>query len=355
MFQKFNEYLSNLGSQKETSEDRPKFEYTLNRDAKKQLKQSEERPKIVVLYDLSGGTAYCDRTVVYLENKGFDVVLVTPEEGLDHPVFKGRFNGIYLPGGPNVPVHDPSDRRRKLEHDLTRIAESRDLPLLGICRGEQTVGDYHGCRVTDIPEDEHQHELHYEHIDEVYKETQDPTYNSKVVVGHGSQLYWALQTKLNYRGTEDIEYYVTCLHHQHVEEDQANISFQVTGRGKFDRLVESFEKKTGKYYTVGYQHHPEAVISSCEEIREERVSHVRTKSLRAQLDVNHFSDPDIAYQVELKFDKKLRAALEKTPDERAARAEMGFFSKQVKNHYLDEAPKQEAQATDIDYNAYFCS
>ncbi|KTC91072.1 anthranilate synthase component II [Fluoribacter dumoffii] len=343
MFQKFSDYLSGFGfATKDTSEEKPKFEYSLDKDKKEQLKDSEEKPKVVALYDKSGGTTYCDLTIEYLETKGFEVIPVTPQEGLSHPAFTGKVNGIYLPGGPNVPVNDHRDPRKKFEGDLTELAQTKDIPLLGICRGQQTVGHFHGLNVTDIPEDANQHELHYEHFDTVFNDTKDPTYNSKVVVGEGSQLYNALHYKLKHKDKGDIEYNVTCLHHQHVEENEANSSLRVTGRGKFDGLVESVEKRTGKYYTLGLQHHPEAVISACSEARREKVNRIKEEALEAQVDVNHFSDPDIAYYTTIQYDKKLREAYTPSKDEKAARAELGFFSKQVKQHYLESAPKREA-------------
>ncbi|KTD01293.1 gamma-glutamyl-gamma-aminobutyrate hydrolase family protein [Fluoribacter gormanii] len=349
MFQKFTDYLSNLGSAKNTSKEKPKFEYTLNRDEKELLKHSEEKPKIIILYDREGGTIYCDLLIDYLKGKGFDVIPVTPQEGLSHPAFNGRVDGIYLPGGPNVPVQDDSDPRKKFEGELTKLAESRDIPLLGICRGQQTVGHYHGYKVTDIPEDAEQHELHYEHFDAVYKETQDATFNNKVVVVEGSQLYNALHSKLKHKDKSNIEYNVTCLHHQHVEENQDNNSLRVTGRGKFDRLVESFEKRTGKYYTIGFQHHPEAVISICGEVRKIKLDQIDRDSLEALADVDPVSDPDELYRVRYQCEKKESEVLEETWNEKAAKAEIGFFSKQVKQHYLDKAPKKEETQDTNDY------
>ncbi|QMT61634.1 gamma-glutamyl-gamma-aminobutyrate hydrolase family protein [Legionella sp. PC997] len=354
MFQRLREFVYGSPVQN-TNEARPKFEYALNKDEKEQLKQSEEKPKIVALYDKEGGTAYCDLTMNYLQAKGFDVIPVTPQEGLTHPAFTGKVNGIYLPGGPNVPVHDNSDPRKKLEGDLTELAQSKDIPLLGICRGQQTVAHFHRYEVTDIPEDSNQHELHYEHFDAVYKETQDPTYNSKVVVHEGSQLYNALRYKLNQK-EGDIEYNVTCLHHQHVQEDPQNTSLQVTGRGKFDRMVESVEKRTGRFYTIGFQHHPEAVLSSCAEAREQKISELNTKYYDEQIGVNHFSDPEVGYHVLRQHEKRLREVTRAKPrDLQAAKGELGFFSSQVKKHYLTDAPKVDTKAKDDDYYAYFCS
>ncbi|MCE0723817.1 MULTISPECIES: gamma-glutamyl-gamma-aminobutyrate hydrolase family protein [Legionella] len=354
MFQKFTDYLFNSNNTKSnTSDEKPKFEYALKKDEKKQLKSSEEKPKIIALYDKSGGTTYCDLTINYLESKGIEVTPVTPEEGLNHPAFNGKFNGIYLPGGPNIPVDDPSDPRKKFEGQLTELAHTQDIPLLGICRGEQTIGHHHGHPVKDIPETTDQHEVHYEYFDTVYRETQDPTYNSKVVVGKGSQLYNALHHKLNYKeGSGGIEYNVTCLHHQHVEEHPENSDLQVSGRGKFDSLIESVEKRTGKYYTIGLQHHPEAVISSCAETRKEKISRIKSEAEEARFNANFF-DPDVAIHTELTYSQRVREAHIKSNDEKAARAELGFFSTQVRQHHLERLVKKED--TENTRDSYFLS
>lgn len=118
MFQKFTDYLSNLGSAKNTSKEKPKFEYTLNRDEKELLKHSEEKPKIIILYDREGGTIYCDLLIDYLKGKGFDVIPVTPQEGLSHPAFNGRVDGIYLPGGPMFQYMMIVIRVRNLKENL---------------------------------------------------------------------------------------------------------------------------------------------------------------------------------------------------------------------------------------------
>ncbi|MCW8408846.1 gamma-glutamyl-gamma-aminobutyrate hydrolase family protein [Legionella sp. PATHC035] len=358
MFQKLSEFLSGiraLNNARSISEEKPKFEYSLDKEKKEQLKQADEKPKVIALYDKSGGTTYCDLTIEYLQKKGLEVVPVTPDEGLNHPVFSGKVNGIYLPGGPNVPVHNPNDPRMRLEGELAELAQKRDIPLLGICRGQQTVGHHHGYKIADIPEDAQEHQPHYEHFETVYNETQDATYNSRVVVGEGSQLYNALHYKLKPKERSNIEYNVTCLHHQHVEESPDNSSLVISGRGKFDSLIESVEKRTGKYYTVGLQHHPEAVISACEEARQEKLREIKEQAFQAQLDVNHFSDPDIAYMMELKYAQRLKdAALLKSRDEKAARAELGFFSKQVKHHYLDDAPTKE-QSQDLRDHLFWTS
>jgi gamma-glutamyl-gamma-aminobutyrate hydrolase PuuD len=68
------------------------------------------------------------------------------------------------------------------------LAQERDIPFLGICRGLQTIGYHEGLAVTDLPNDANKG---YPHYDEPYGD-----YNRKVVIKSGSQLHNALQQEL---------------------------------------------------------------------------------------------------------------------------------------------------------------
>lgn len=349
MFQKLKDYLYSTETQEQ-----PKFEFALNKDQKIQLKSSEEKPTVVALYDKSGGTTFCDLTVDYFKSKGIEVTPVSPSEGLNHPVFKGKVHGIYLPGGPNVPVQDSSDPRKKFEGELTHLAKESDIPLLGICRGLQTIGHHQGYDVCDIPEDHEQRQPHYDKFDSVYQETEDPTYNNKVVVKRGSLLHTALQYKLKNKDDNDIEYNVTCLHHQHMQLDEVNRNLWVSGYSKHDGLVESVEKRTGRYWSAGLQHHPEAVISSCEDARKEKLQELEDQ-LEKSRSTSNYLDPDFSIHAEISYASQMRRVRNtRTRDEKAARAELGFFTKQVKHNYLAQAPKKVVKETSYEDYLFSC-
>jgi|GEM_PF-2149032 gamma-glutamyl-gamma-aminobutyrate hydrolase PuuD len=326
-----------------TSETATEHQFTLTRHEKhyiKQLQDQQIKPVVVALYDKRDGTTYADMVIDHLDKKGLQIIMVASDEGFNHSIFDDRnihtINGIYLPGGPNVPVHDDADPRKKFEGELTGLASSRDIPLLGICRGQQTIGHHHGYAVQDLEQyDSHYSYGHESQYEEIYATTGNPSLNNRVVVGKGSLLHRALQEKLKYpKKDEPIEFHTTCLHEQHVKHDPENNNLQVTVRGKYDGAVEGIEIKTGKYYTIGLQHHPEAVIESFEWMRREKIAQAQDELSEALMEP-HFIDPEIytgmAYSRAM---TKRHAAFEKSSDEKAARAELGLFTSQTKKHFL---------------------
>lgn len=351
MFSRIISSISSLFSETspETNrEEKSNFQYTLNADEKKQLKHSESKPKIVALYDENDGAANADLAIQHFENEGLDVIRVSPDEGLNHPTFKNiSIDGIYLPGGSDIPVDDDKDPRKKFEGQLTQLARTQDIPLIGVCRGEQAIGYHNGLEVKDLSD----YEKHYDHTGA--NNASNPDLNNTVVVEKGSQLYDALKNEFKDKHTDEpIEYSVTCLHHQHIPDNSSNCNVQVTGRNKFDDTIESIEIKTGKYYSLGLQHHPEVLISSCEDARKEKIIQAEKEAEESRFNSNFF-DPDIAVQTELKYAQKLREAHSQSIDERAARREMGFFTDQAVKHFLEQKSKQEEkQPNDLDERAH---
>ncbi|MCE0723818.1 gamma-glutamyl-gamma-aminobutyrate hydrolase family protein [Legionella resiliens] len=329
----------------ETSrEEKSNYQYALNADEKKQLRHSEEKPKIVALYDENDGAANADLAIQHFKNDGLEVIRVSPDEGLNHPTFANTsIDGIYLPGGSDIDIDNDHDPRKKFEGQLTQLARTQDIPLIGVCRGEQAIGYHNGLEVRDLAD----YEKHYTHSSA--NNTANPDLNNTVVVEKGSQLYAALQNEFKDEGKDGpLEYSVTCLHHQHTPDNSSNSKVQVTGRNKFDNTIESVEIKTGKYYSFGVQHHPEVVISSFEDTRKEKISKAEKEAEEARLTANFF-DPDIAAYLEYKNAHKIGAAYVKSRDERAARAEMGFFTNQAKKHFLEqESQQKEKQSSDVD-------
>ena len=84
-----------------------------------------------------------------LRKAGADVVLLAPGQ-LPPPALADRLDGIVLPGGVDVDPARYGERPRpqlgqvdreldELELSLVRMALERELPLFGICRGQQVV------------------------------------------------------------------------------------------------------------------------------------------------------------------------------------------------------------------------
>jgi gamma-glutamyl-gamma-aminobutyrate hydrolase PuuD len=310
------------------------YQYALTSEQKKEIakfQRSLKKPMVVSLYDKEDGTTYADLAVEHLQNKGIEVVLVSSQEGLDHPVFKepANISGIYLPGGPDIPVSDSANTRMKFEAQLINIAEQSDIPLLGICRGQQAIGYHHGMSLQSLTDD--QHEVHYGNYGQVYEETENPNLNNKVRVKSGSQLHHALRYKLNNSGSENesIDYSVTCLHQQHLinETGHVNSPITVTGMSACDGHVESIEKKTGKYYTYGLQHHPEAVINAAIEDRKMKLDDLQERVMDSLI-----FDPEVSIHLTLTEKAKI---FKRSNDEIAARAELGLFTHQTKRKFLE--------------------
>ncbi|KTC91073.1 gamma-glutamyl-gamma-aminobutyrate hydrolase family protein [Fluoribacter dumoffii] len=326
----------------ETKEEKANYQYELNAAEEKQLRHAGSKPKVVALYDEQDGSRNAELAIQHFENDGLDVIRVSSDEGIDHPAFKNdSIDGIYLPGGSDIPVENESDPRKKFEGQLTQLARTRDIPLIGVCRGEQALGHHNRLEVKDLPD----YEKHYAGANN----GNNPDVNNTVVVEKGSQLFAALQNEFKEDNNEGpIEYSVTCLHHQHIEEPSADSELKVTGRNKFDNSVESVELKTGNYYSFGVQHHPEVLISSCEITRKEKIIEAQKEAEEARFTSNFF-DPDPAIYSEIKYAQKIGEAYAKSREERAARAEMGFFTKQAKKHFLEHEAKQKAkQTSDVD-------
>jgi gamma-glutamyl-gamma-aminobutyrate hydrolase PuuD len=289
--------------------------------------QKATKPTIVALYDEGNGSVNADLAIQHFNDKNIEVVPVSSQEGLSHPIFnENKFNGIYLPGGSDVPINNPEDPRKKFEGQLIKIAEQKDIPLIGICRGEQTIGHHEGLKVGDLENYDH----HYHHFDKVYDETQDPNFNNKVTVLKGSALYDALHRKLGSDG-DTIEYPVTCLHHQHIINEPDDEKLKVTGRSTYDHSIETIEKKTGEYSTIGFQHHPEVIISACKTARQEQINEINEEAKEAALNANYL-DPEYTLFSHLKSIAKLSQAHKKSRGEIAAKAELGLFTNQVKKH-----------------------
>ncbi|QMT61635.1 gamma-glutamyl-gamma-aminobutyrate hydrolase family protein [Legionella sp. PC997] len=321
-------------------EKKPNFQYELNKDEKRQLARLESKPKVVALYEEHDGAANADLAIQHFENDGLDVIRVSSNDGLNHPAFTdGSINGIYLPGGSDIPVHSDDDPRKQFEGQLTQLARTKDIPLIGVCRGQQALGHHNGLEVDDLPD----YEQHYSGADN----SNYPDSNNTVVVEQGSQLFAALQNEFKEkRDNEPMEYPVKCIHHQHIRENANNHDVDITGRNKFDGTVESVEIKTGKYYSFGVQHHPEVLINSYENKRKERLLELEKEENEDRLK-SLFFDPEVSFDTEMKYFQKRREAKTKSVEERAARAEMGFFTNQAKKHFLEQAPKpKEKQPRD---------
>lgn len=326
------------------------FQYELTSKEKRQLKHSQEKPKVVALYDEHDGATNADLAIKHIEGKGIEVLKVSPEEGLKHPAMaQGDIHGIYLPGGSDIPVYAPHDARKEFEGQLTQLARTKDIPLLGICRGEQALAYHNGLEVQDLVD----FDKHYNH--EGANNTNNPVLNNTVIVEPGSQLHAAVASKLKEKGNHSpLEYSVTCLHHQHTPGDSTKTNVTTSSHNKYDHSIESFEIKTGRFYSFGVQHHPEVTISSFEAERLEKISQAKKEAEDARFTSNYF-DQDASFYTEYRSAQKIRSAYQKSRDELAAKGEMRFFTNQVKKNFLGKTQKEDTEnLVERDPYSLFC-
>jgi putative glutamine amidotransferase len=160
-------------------------------------------------------------------------------------------DGLLLSGGPDVhPVYFDKAwdsarcsidyRRDTLEMELIKLATKLDIPILGICRGEQILNvAYGGSLIVDIPEDIGNKVTH-----------QNPeTYNCF------HEIEIEKETLLN-KICGIVEGEVNSNHHQAV--DKLSDNFIASARSA-DGIIEAFEwkDKKDKPFLLAVQWHPE--------------------------------------------------------------------------------------------------
>ena len=163
-------------------------------------------------------------------------VLVNTLQHLDGLILTGGgdHNPLWFGEDPSPKLHNINRERDLAEMMLTRLAYNRQIPMLGICRGIQTLAVALGGKVT-------------QDITAKVKHSQDadrsePTHCVKI--DKGSTLY-------NIYGTEKI--FVNSFHHQAVSEPGAH--FRTIAKSS-DGIVEAIESSEYKSI-LGVQWHPE--------------------------------------------------------------------------------------------------
>ncbi len=318
------------------------YQYALNKDNQEKLKQFStkgKKPTIIALYDEKDGATNADRAILDFKEKGLEVVSVTPARGIEHPVFKEKnFDGIYLPGGSDVPIHDKHDPRKNFEEQLIDKACQEDIPLLGICRGQQIIGFHNGLNLGDLPEKEFGE--HYSHAGDISHDAHNVFLNSTVQVEKDSNLHDALADKVFGHSSEEnnFVYDVACLHHQRLTSSFfKNPAVKTTSYDTFDDTIESIEaptNKNGKYHILGFQHHPEVITSAARNQRTKELAKISDE--KNNVEMFHYRDPEMGQYLELKARQKRSSVYKQPTEERIANAELELFTDQVKHKFLDQ-------------------
>ena len=209
--------------------------------------EGESRPVIGITANYSQGDATLrDRYYRQVEAAGGIPVIIPPIA--DRHILAGtldRIDGLLLTGGGDYnPLWTGEEPQPQLgninaERDLpelliTRLAFNRQLPMLGICRGMQTLAIALGGSVA-------QHaEMQLKHSQDA--DRQEPTHS--VTIGRGSMLS-AIYSE------ERI--YVNSFHHQAVTAGGPHMTVTATAADGVVEAIESSEQKA----IIGVQWHPE--------------------------------------------------------------------------------------------------
>lgn len=196
------------------------------------------------------------------------VPVVVPPIGDKHVILNTleRLDGLILSGGgdinplwageePSPHLHGINQERDLPELIIARLAYNRQIPMLGICRGIQTLAVAFGGQVEqDIAEARSRELGNSRNQTPLLKHSQDadrsePTHS--VTIEKDSllaRIYSSLQSP-------DSCLYVNSFHHQAVKD--AGAKFRVTARSA-DGIVEAMESREYKSI-IGVQWHPECM------------------------------------------------------------------------------------------------
>ncbi len=318
------------------------YQYAIGKFEEAELKSLEkagEKPIIVALFDENDGAENATYAIEHFENDGCKVYPVSPERGLAYlnsPEFRELeyINGILLPGGSDIPTQASHDARKEFEEKLIDLAEKNDIPLLGICRGQQIIGYQNGLNLRSFSDDAVG--THYGHANKIRQATHNFTINNDISVYKGSQLFNALSAKIFGKPNENkYDYNVACMHHQRLTPSLLeNPKVKITAIDQDDNSIEGIQMSTGKYMTVGYQHHPEAIATPARQQRAEKLESIREEKDNA--DMFHYQDPDMVLLSAYKAKQKADVAKEKSVEEKIANVELELFTDQVKHKFIGQ-------------------
>jgi gamma-glutamyl-gamma-aminobutyrate hydrolase PuuD len=220
-----------------------------------------EKSLILMTYEPADGILMTDKLLRFLQRyrDKIQLVRITSRFGMKHPIFssidaQSQIAGIILSGGPDIEIIP--DVRERFEKFLIELSCAKKIPLLGICRGHQMVGQYFGASIYNI----YAHTKNtifvkpqaytslYEHLDKKYTKWSKETKRES-----------ALSDSLKKNPeTGIIHYQSLCAHHQRIlftsPRDKKNIKIVAKAA---DKTIEALEINA---HIVSFQHHHEALI-----------------------------------------------------------------------------------------------
>ncbi len=191
-----------------------------------------------------------------IEANGGEVVAFYQGEGeAETPRKLAELDAVLIPGGidvapayygeaPHAKLEKVDVELDELEFTLLRHADACDLPVLGICRGEQILNvHYGGSLIQDIPS-QHPADVAVKHR---YPKSSPARKEHVIRLVPGTRLHALL---------EQDEMVVNTYHHQAVK--QMGEGLIVSARAE-DGIVEAIELE-GDRFVVGVQFHPEKLV-----------------------------------------------------------------------------------------------
>lgn len=172
-----------------------------------------------------------------LEDTG---VIINTLERIDGLVLSGGgdFNPLYCGEEPSDKLHNINKERDLPELLIARLAYNRSIPMLGICRGIQTLAMALGGKVAqDIGDKYPRHLKHSQDADRT-----EPTHSVSIVEGSGLYHLYGISTIA-----------VNSFHHQAVENPGDKFVVAATSG---DGIIEAIESREFKPI-IGVQWHPE--------------------------------------------------------------------------------------------------
>ncbi len=213
----------------------------------------EKRPVIGISSDCSNGCVTLTETYTkaILQAGGIPVILTQAGDSLTAACLLDAVDGLIISGGedvnpllyneqPHYSLGDVNSVRDRTEMLLLKVADSRKMPVLGICRGEQMVNVFYGGTLyQDLPT---------EYVDSPIRHMQSfsgTTPSHIIYIVPGSHL----STLLN--GADSV--FVNSFHHQAVKDTAPG--FKVVAWAP-DGVVEAIEGLP-ELNVIAVQFHPE--------------------------------------------------------------------------------------------------
>lgn len=186
-----------------------------------------------------------DKDVIINTLKSIDGLLLTGG---------GDINPLWSGEQPSPQLHGVNNVRDLPELLITKLAYNRQIPMLGICRGMQTLATALGGKVMqDIEEDfKKQQKAGLSADTEPLKHSQD---GDRDMLSHVVNISESSELQEIYEGASSI--YVNSFHHQAVKETGPRFHVTATAPDGIIEAMESTEYKS----VLGVQWHPEWLMS----------------------------------------------------------------------------------------------